>query len=236
MGRSLTVHSGQCKSHAVLIYGQCAEVSGEQGSYLCFLLLIQHCVKVNKTVAMGAGEQQLWQQDTDWDVDVDRPSWPLALPAVAPGLSPTDTLGHFLCTSTHADIHSSRWVFTATCWFLLICFSSGQGGGVGILEGLCWTGRPVKVGKTFTHATWKPCLTDCTRPGRLFTLSRCGLPLVFLSNYPSLSESMCQSNSLESQSRAWARAEREGGREGARETYSLISTVFESTVSFQSHY
>lgn len=43
----------------------------------------------------------LWQRDTDWDVDVDRPHWPIALPAVAPGLSSTDTLGHILCVSTH---------------------------------------------------------------------------------------------------------------------------------------
>lgn len=73
-----------------------------------FLLLLYHCVKVNKTVVMGAGEQQLWQQDTDWDVDVDHLWWPLALPAAASGLSQTDTLGHFLCTSTHTDICSSR--------------------------------------------------------------------------------------------------------------------------------
>ena len=52
-------------------------------------------MKVNKTVAMGAGEQQLWQQDTDWDVDADRPWWPLALPAAASGLSPDRYLGSF---------------------------------------------------------------------------------------------------------------------------------------------
>lgn len=121
---------------------------GNSSSNLCILLPLQHCVKTNKTVAMGAGEQQLGQQVTDWDVD--RPHWPLALPGVAPGLSPTDTPGHFLCASVLIDTHSSRWVFTATCWFLLICFLSGQGGGR-VLEGLCWTGRPLKVGKTFTH-------------------------------------------------------------------------------------
>lgn len=123
-------------------------LSGEQGGYLCVLPPLQHCVKVNKTVAMGAGEQQLWQRDTDWDVD--GPHWPLALPAAAPGLSPTDTPGHFPCASTHADIHSSRWVFTATCWFLLICFLSGRGGGR-VLVGLCCTGRQLKVGKPSTH-------------------------------------------------------------------------------------
>lgn len=141
--------------------------------------------------------------------------WPLACP-------PTDTSGHFLCTSTHTDMHSSRWVFTATCWFLLICFSSGQGGREGsgrVCVGLGGHWRWVK----HSHTTWKPCLTDCTRPGLSFTLSRCGLPLVFLSNYPSLSESMCQSNSLESESSAWARAER--GREAERPIASS-STVF----------
>lgn len=166
---------------------------------------------------MGAREQQLWQQDSDWDVDVDvdHPHWPFALPAAAPGLSATDTLGHFLCVSMHTDIHSYHWVFTATCWFLLICFLSGQGGGR-VVVGLCWTGRLLKVGKTFTHTTWKPCLTDCTRPGLLFTLSRCGLPLVFLSNYPSLSESMCQSNSLGARAGpgpGQREREREGGRQ-----------------------
>lgn len=205
MNRSLRGHLAQCKSRAAMIYGRCVEVSGEQGGYLCISLLLQHCVKVNKTVTIRAGEQQLWQQDSDWDVDVDCPCWPPALPCA-------DTLSHFLCASMHADIHSSLWVFIATCWFLLICFSSGQWGGR-VLKGLCWTGRPLKVGKTLTHITWKPCLTDCTRPGFLFTLSRCGLPLVFLSNYPSLSESMCQSNSLESESRAWARAGGWGGRD-----------------------
>lgn len=140
------------------------------------------------------------------------PHWPLALPAVAHSQSSTDTPGHFLCMSTHIDIHSSRRVFTATCWFILICFSSGRRVGR-VLEGLCRTGGPLKVGKAFTHTTWKPCLTDCTRPGLLFTLSRCALPLVFLSNYPSLSESMCQSNSLESKSRAWDRVQRERERE-----------------------
>lgn len=195
------------------------------GAATCvFYYLLWHCVKVNKTVAMGAGEQRLWQRDTDWDVDVERPHWPLVLPAVAPGLSPTDTLGHFLCVSTHRYIHSSCWVFTTTCWFLLICFLSGQGDGR-VLVGLCWTGRPLKVGKTFTHATWKPCLTDCTRPGLLFTLSRCGLPLVFLSNYPSLSESMCQSNSLRARAGPGP-GQRERESDGGRETYSLISTVF----------
>ena len=69
---------------------------------------VKHCVKVNKTVVIGAGEQRLLQQDTDWDVDVDCPYWPLALPAVAPGQPSTDTLGHFLCMSTHTDMHSSR--------------------------------------------------------------------------------------------------------------------------------
>lgn len=73
---------------------------------VCFTTItVLYCVKVNKTVA---AEQQLWQQDTDWDVDVDRPYWPLALPAVAPGQSLTDTLGHFLCMSTHTDILSSH--------------------------------------------------------------------------------------------------------------------------------
>lgn len=91
-----------------MIYGQYVEVSGQQGDYLCILLPLHHCVKVNKTVAVGAGEQQLWQRCTDWDVDVDRPCWPLALPAVASGLSPTDTSGCFLCMSTHTDIHSPR--------------------------------------------------------------------------------------------------------------------------------
>lgn len=213
--------------------GSKVEVSGELGGYLCISLPLQHCVKVNKTVAMGAGEQQLWQQDSDWDVDVDCPCWPLALPCAAPGLSPTDTLSHFLCASVHSDIHSSRWVFIATCWFLLICFLSRQRRGR-VLKGLCWTGRPLKVGKTLTHITWKPCLTDCTRPGFLFTLSRCGLPLVFLSNYPSLSESMCQSNSLECESRAWARAERERGR-GAEKPRVSSSQFFKAQCHF-SHY
>lgn len=48
-------------------------------------ITVWYCVKVNKTVTTGAGEQQLWQQDTDWDVD--RPYWPFALPAMAPSQS-----------------------------------------------------------------------------------------------------------------------------------------------------
>lgn len=111
------------------------------------------------------------------------PLWSLARPQLIPWvISP-------------ADIHPSLQVFTTTRWFLLICFLSQMDGGRA-LAGLQWAGRPLKAGKTFSRATQKPRLTDCTRPGPLFTLSRCGLPLVFLSNYPSLTESMCQSNSL----------------------------------------
>lgn len=76
------------------------------------------------------------------------------------------------------------------------------------------TEEPVMVGKTFACISWKPRPTDRARPGLFLTLSRCGLPLVLLSNYPSLSESMCQSNSSESENRAWARAR--AGRAVAR--------------------
>ena len=71
----------------------------EQGGYLGILNTITALCESKQNSVDGSGEQQLWQQDTDWDVD--RPHWPLALPAVAPGLSPTDTLGHFPCASTH---------------------------------------------------------------------------------------------------------------------------------------
>lgn len=64
------------------------------------------------------------------------------------------------------------------------------------LGGFALDQEAVEGGENIHTQTESPCLTDCTRPGLLFTLNRCGLPLVFLSNYPSLSESMCQSNSL----------------------------------------
>lgn len=73
---------------------------GSRAATYVFYCLIQHCVKVNTTVAMGAGQQQLLQQDTDWDVD--RPLWPFALPAVAPGLSPDRYLGSF---PMHVNAH-----------------------------------------------------------------------------------------------------------------------------------
>lgn len=82
----------------------------------------------------------------------------------------------------------------------------------------------------YTHPTWKPGLTVCARPGLLFTLSRCGLSFVFLSNYPSLSESMCQSNSLECKNRALARAEGDEGK--GWETCSLISTFLKAECHF----
>lgn len=85
--------------------------------------------------------------------------------------------------------------------------------------GACWRvcvglrGQWRWVGRARAHTLTRT-LTDCARPGLLFTLSRCGLPLVLLCNYPSLSESMCQSNSLESESRVWARAGRDRERQG----------------------
>lgn len=108
MSRSLKDHLAQCKSHAGMIYGQRVEVSGEHIGYLCIVpLFLWNCVRVNKAVTMGAVEQRLWQRDTDWDVVVaERPNWLLALPAVAPGLSLTDTLGHFLCVSVRTDIRT----------------------------------------------------------------------------------------------------------------------------------
>lgn len=70
-----------------------------------FFFFLWNCVRVNKAMTMGAVEQRLWQRDTDWDVVVaERPNWLLALPVVAPGLSLTDTLGHFLCVSVRTDI------------------------------------------------------------------------------------------------------------------------------------
>lgn len=124
------------------------------------------------------------------------------------------------------QIFTLSQVFTTTRLFPLICFSSQTGGGRAA-AGLPRVGRPLKA-KTFSHATRKPRLTDCTRPGLLFTLSRCGLPLVFLSNDPSLTESMCQSKSLR------VRAAR-APRATQAETRSFAS-FFKAVASFHSHY
>lgn len=148
------------------------------------------------------------------------PLWSLARPQLIPWvISPS-------------DIHSSSQVFTTARWFLLICFSSQMDGGRALV-GLWWAWRPLKAGKTFSHAIQKPCLKDCTRPGPLFTLSRCGLPLVFLSNYPSLTESMCQSNSLRVRA-GLGRGHWERRRK--REQQLRLANFFKARLSFQSHY
>lgn len=111
------------------------------------------------------------------------PLWSQACPQLIPWVN------------SPADIHSSSQVFTTARLFLLICFSSqtdwraGPGGPA--------SGREAAEGENIlTRNPKAPRLTDCTRPGLLFTLTRCGLQLVFLRNYPSLTESMCQSKSL----------------------------------------
>lgn len=106
------------------------------------------------------------------------PLWSQACPQLIPWVN------------SPADIHSSSQVFATARLFLLICFSSRTDW----RAGQRWAGRPLKA-KTFSHATRKPRLAECTRPGLLFTLTRCGLQLVFLRNYPSLTASMCQSKS-----------------------------------------
>lgn len=90
------------------------------------------------------------------------------------------------------------------------------------LGGFALDQEAVEGGESIHTQTESPCLTDCARPGLLFTLNRCGLPLVFLRNYPSLSESMCQSNSLRVRAGPLP-----GHREsnGGRETHSLISII-----------
>lgn len=130
MGRSLKDHLTQCKADAEIIYGQCVEVSGERHGYLCILPFLMALCKSKQTRAdrglgnNGSGSGTLIGMLT-LSVPTGRLSfllWPLACP-------PADTLGHFLCVSTHRYIQSSCWVFTTTRWFLLICFLSGQGDG-----------------------------------------------------------------------------------------------------------
>lgn len=203
-----------------MIYGQCVEVSGEQGGYstcifiFIFTTIIPLCEsKQNsgdgswRTTALAAGH---WLGCWCWS----------PLVASCPScrslwLVPDRYLGSF---PMHVNAHRYMLFPLSVYSHMLIPINLLLIWGrveEGSWRALCWTGGPLKVDKTSTHTTWESCLTDCTRPALLFTLSRCGLPLVFLSNYPSLSESMCQSNSMESESRARARAERE--REGGRQ-------------------
>lgn len=121
-------------------------------TYVFYLFFLWNCVRVNKAVTMGAVEQRLWQRDTDWDVVVaERPNWMLALPAVAPRLVPNRHLRSFpMRVSAHRYMHSSRRVFTTTCWFLLICFLSGRGKGR-VPVGLCWTREAAEGGLKHSH-------------------------------------------------------------------------------------
>lgn len=98
---------------------------------------------------------------------------------------------------------------------LLLVGTGWRGGSWWVWVGMGGRWRWVKHSHT---QNLKASLTDCTRPGLLFTLSRCGLPLVFLSNYPSLSESMCQSNGLRARAGPGpGQREGEKGREGGRQ-------------------
>lgn len=109
------------------------------------------------------------------------PCW---LRSTVPLMSPADPRGHFpRYTLSLASVYN----LTLIPMNLLLVPGGWRAGRGGLALGRA---------KTFSHATRKPRLTDRPGPGLLFTLSRCGLPLVFLSNYPSLTESMCQSKSL----------------------------------------
>lgn len=111
------------------------------------------------------------------------PCW---LPSTVPVMSPADTLGH--SPSRYSLSLASVYNHTLIPINLLLVPDGWRAGRVG--PGGRWR-------RKHSHTQpQKPRLTDCTRPALLFTLSRCGLPLVFLSNYPSLTQSMCQSKSL----------------------------------------
>lgn len=68
-----------------------------------------------------------------------------------PRLVPNRHLRSFpMRVSAHRYTHSSRRVFTTTCWFLLICFLSGRGEGR-VPVGLCWTGEAAEGGLKHSH-------------------------------------------------------------------------------------
>lgn len=123
--------------------------------------------------------------------------WPIASPRQIPWSFP-------MYVSTHRYAVFPLRVYSHMLIPIISALCRGKEGGEGrrVLVGLSWTEKPVMVGKAFTRISWKPRSTDRARSGLLLTLSRCGLQLVLLSNYPSLSESMCQSNSSESENRA----------------------------------
>lgn len=57
------------KSHAWMIDEQWGIWEAGRLPLYFTTITVEHCVKVNKTAATIDGEQQLWQRDTDWDVD-----------------------------------------------------------------------------------------------------------------------------------------------------------------------
>lgn len=212
MGRSLRDLLPQCKSHAQMIYGHCVEVSGEQWQLPAYFTTItalceskQNSGDVSwRTTALAAGH---WLGCWCWSsLLASCPSCcgPWLVPNRYPGSFPMRVNTHRY-TLFPLSVYSHMLIPIN----LLLVSIGVEGGSWRVCVGLGGRWRWVK----HSHTTWKPCLTDCTRSGFLFTLSRCGLPLVFLSNYPSLSESMCQSHSFEMESRVWARAEREGGKQ-----------------------
>lgn len=139
----------QSKSRAGMINGQWG--IWEAGRLpVCFTTVtVEHCVNINKTVAIRDGEQQLWQRDTDWDVD--RPSLAFCPSCCGPRPSLHRYPRSFpIHVNTHRYALFPLSVYSHMLIPINLLLVWVQRRREGVLEvGLSWSEKPAKVGKAF---------------------------------------------------------------------------------------